>query len=349
MHVHVLSDSIVKLSHIRDVLGDSCEVTAELLNNPKMRSLRYDAVIAAIDIRRPESIVALKEISDDLACVPKRVFLLDQRSRLAMVQSYALGATVVLGTQVSRSRLLAEVLGPQARESESSEHGAEGIRIAAAAAEYIAAMFNAAMRGHPIDVKAATDVGCSIVDRVAEDGLTAWLDTVRDHHEGTYQHCLLVAGVTADFGLSLKFGAQDMERLGLAAMLHDIGKASIPLSVLDKPGRLDDEERKLIETHPVIGFDALDKRAGIPKDILDVVRHHHEYLDGSGYPDGLCGKNISDLTRIVTISDIFAALIERRSYKPTMTREKAFSILCSMDGKLEMPLVSAFGKVALSR
>ena len=76
MQVHVLSDSIVKLSHIRGVLGDSCEVTAELLNNPKMRSLRYDAVIAAIDIRRPESIVALKEISDDLACVPKRVFLL---------------------------------------------------------------------------------------------------------------------------------------------------------------------------------------------------------------------------------------------------------------------------------
>ena len=163
MHVHVLSDSIVKLSQIRGVLGDSCDVTTELLNNPKMRSLRYDAVIAAIDIRRPESIVALKEISDDLACVPKRVFLLDQRSRLATVQSYALGATAVLGTHVSRSRLLAEVLGPQARESDPSEHAAEGIRIAAAAAEYIAAMFNAAMRGHPIDVKAADR--CGMFDR----------------------------------------------------------------------------------------------------------------------------------------------------------------------------------------
>ena len=192
-------------------------------------------------------------------------------------------------------------------------------------------------------------MGCAIVDRVAEDGLTAWLDTVRDHHEGTYQHCLLVAGVTADFGLSLKFGAQDMERLGLAAMLHDIGKANIPLAVLDKPGRLNDEERKLIETHPAIGFDALDKSAGISHEILDVVRHHHEYLDGSGYPDGLCGESIPDLTRIVTISDIFAALIERRSYKPTMPREKAFEILRSMHGKLEMPLVSAFRKVALSR
>jgi HD-GYP domain-containing protein (c-di-GMP phosphodiesterase class II) len=66
------------------------------------------------------------------------------------------------------------------------------------------------------------------------------------------------------------------------------------------------------------------------------------------YPDGLCGESISDLTRIVTISDIFAALIERRSYKPTMPREKAFKILRSMHDKLEMPLVSAFRKVAFS-
>jgi HD-GYP domain-containing protein (c-di-GMP phosphodiesterase class II) len=79
------------------------------------------------------------------------------------------------------------------------------------------------------------------------------------------------------------------------------------------------------------------------------VTAEHECPDGSGYPDGLRGKSISDLTRIVTISDIFAALIERRSYKPTMSREKAFGILRSMDGKLEMPLVSAFAKVALSR
>jgi putative nucleotidyltransferase with HDIG domain len=233
--------------------------------------------------------------------------------------------------------------------SEQHEGAGEGARIAAVAAEYIASMFNAAMGGRPIDIKGAADVGCAIVDRVAEDGLTPWLETVRNHHEGTYQHCLLVAGVSADFGLTLGFGAQDMERLGLAAMLHDIGKANVPLAVLDKRGRLNNEERALIETHPVIGFDKLDDCPGISSEILDVVRHHHEYLDGSGYPDGLCGESISDLTRIVTISDIFSALIERRSYKPTMPREEAFKILSSMQGKLEMPLVSAFRKVALSR
>ena len=349
MHVHVLSDSIVKLSQVRGLLGDACDVTTELLNNSRMSCPQCDAVIAAIDIRRPSSIVALKQMSDDLAGVPKRIFLLDQRSRLALVQSYALGATAVLATHVRRARLLAEVQDRTAKESKAPEHAAEGVRIASLAAEYIASMFNAAMRGLPIDVKEATDVGCAIVDRVAEDGLSAWLDIVRDHHEGTYQHCLLVSGVSADFGLSLGFGAQDMERLGLAAMLHDIGKANIPLAVLDKPGRLNDEERRLIETHPELGFEALDNTPGISDDILDAVRHHHEYLDGSGYPDRLCGESISDLTRIITISDIFAALIERRSYKPTMPREKAFKVLTSMHDKLEMPLVGAFRKVALSR
>jgi HD-GYP domain-containing protein (c-di-GMP phosphodiesterase class II) len=89
--------------------------------------------------------------------------------------------------------------------------------------------------------------------------------------------------------------------------------------------------------------------AGISPEILDAVRHHHEYLDGSGYPDALCAASISDIVRILTISDIFAALIEHRTYKPTMPREQAYEIIRSMEGKLEKPLVAAFRDVALNR
>jgi HD-GYP domain-containing protein (c-di-GMP phosphodiesterase class II) len=77
------------------------------------------------------------------------------------------------------------------------------------------------------------------------------------------------------------------------------------------------------------------------------VRHHHEYLDGSGYPDGLSGAQISDLVRLLTISDIFAALVEARPYKAPMSREDAYQILCGMEGKLEGALIKAFAKVAL--
>ncbi|MFX9973348.1 HD domain-containing phosphohydrolase, partial [Acinetobacter baumannii] len=89
---------------------------------------------------------------------------------------------------------------------------------------------------------------------VAERGLSDWLSTVRRHHEGTYQHCLLVTGVAVGFGLSLGLKNADLERLYSAAMFHDIGKATIPLAILDKPGWLDEQERALIQSHPVTGF-----------------------------------------------------------------------------------------------
>jgi putative nucleotidyltransferase with HDIG domain len=210
-------------------------------------------------------------------------------------------------------------------------------------------MFSAVSAGNPVDVRGAKDAASKIADSIAEDGLSNWLTTVRRHHEGTYQHCLLVTGIAVDFGLNLGLGNADIERLHAAAMFHDIGKARIPLAVLDKPSRLDDAERALIETHPAAGYDALKGNAAISPEILDAVRHHHEYLDGSGYPDALSAESISDIVRMLTIADIFAALIEERHYKPAMPRDRAYEILRSMRGKLELPLVAAFREVALTR
>ena len=89
--------------------------------------------------------------------------------------------------------------------------------------------------------------------------------------------------------------------------------------------------------------------SGISPEILDGVRHHHEYLDGSGYPDGLAGSQISDLVRLLTISDIFAALVESRPYRPPMARQDAYQILCGMERRSwRRALVKAFRKVALA-
>jgi len=187
-----------------------------------------------------------------------------------------------------------------------------------------------------------------IITRVGQDGLSTWLDEVRRYHQGTFQHCLLVTGVAVAFGLDVGFSGGDVSRLGMAATLHDIGKARIPLSILDKPGRLDPEEEEIIRRHPAIGYDLLKGVRGINPEILDGVRHHHEYLDGSGYPDGLSGSQISDLVRLLTISDIFAALVESRPYKAPMPRPDAYQILCGMEGKLEGALLRAFRNVALA-
>jgi putative nucleotidyltransferase with HDIG domain len=349
MSVHVIADTANKLSTLRAMVEAQHAVTSELLGGTSNRCSQVDAVVVTADLRSVENIAALKEVFGKLNHIRKRIFLVDQNAHLFVVQAYALGATRVLGAPVSQANLLAQLSDSNPGEARSND-AMQGAREAASdGAIAIGSMFSAVLSCKPVDVRGAKGAGSRIADCIAEDGLSSWLQTVRRHHEGTYQHCLLVTGIAADFGLSLGLAKRDIERLYSAAIFHDIGKAKIPLAILDKPGHLDAEERALIETHPAAGYEVLKGNAGISPEILDAVRHHHEYLDGSGYPDALCAGSISDIVRILTISDIFAALIEHRSYKPTTSRERAYEIVQGMHGKLEMPLVAAFRDVALNR
>ncbi|MBV9566394.1 MAG: HD domain-containing protein [Bradyrhizobium sp.] len=349
MGVHLVGDTVAKLSALRGIVGKRYPLKSELLREAALGGRNIDAIVVAADLRDVDNIAVLKGMSKKLNRIPKRIFLIDQKSRLSTVQAYALGATAVLSSPVNPAKLLAKLADTKAPTVAPDISLANGREAASAGAACIASMFESVLSGTTIDVEGIQNAGRKIAESVEENGLSDWLATVRRHHEGTYQHCLLVTGVTVDFGLSLGVPKVDLERLYMAAMFHDIGKARIPLTILDKPGRLDDEERALVETHPGAGFDALKDNPGITPEILDAVRHHHEYLDGSGYPDGLCAESIGDLVRILTISDIFAALIEYRTYKPIMPREKAYEILHGMKGKLEKPLLGAFKDVALTR
>jgi putative nucleotidyltransferase with HDIG domain len=349
MSVHVIADNPSKAAAVRAMVEQRHVVTSEMLAGASIKPKGIEAAVVAVDVAEVDNIAALKAVSDKLARIPKRIFLIDGKGRLAIVQAYALGATHVMTSPVNPARLLAK-LSPLEAPSIAPDQISQGsLEAASAGAASIASMFSAVMNGTAVDIGDVKAAGGRIADSIAENGLSDWLATVRRHHEGTYQHCLLVTGVAVDFGLSLGLGRADLERLHSAAMFHDIGKAKIPLAILDKPGRLDDGERALIQSHPVAGFEILQGNSGISPEILDAVRHHHELLDGSGYPDALCAGSIADIVRMLTISDIFAALIEQRTYKPTMPREKAYEILRGMHGKLEMPLVEAFRDVALNR
>jgi len=346
MPVHVIADTSAKLAGVRSLLGRKHAVTSELLRGLNVQRSNIDTLVIRADLRAIDGVCALKQILVDLNRVEKRIFLVEDSAHLAISQAYALGATVVLTGPLNKARLLREVADLTPAELAQKE----GSAAAAASAEVaLASMFSAVAGDMPIDVAGTRNAGAKIADAVEEHGLADWLRTVRRHHEGTYQHCLLVTGIAVDFGLSLGVPKTDIERLYSSAMFHDVGKARIPLNVLDKPGRLDPEERALIETHPAAGYDILTETDGISAEILDAVRHHHEYLDGSGYPDALCAESICDLVRVLTISDIFAALIEERPYKATRSRAEAYDILSSMEGKLERPLLAAFKPVGLTR
>lgn len=344
--VHVLADSSDKLASIRAALEQQFTVAGERLDAEAKLSQVPFAIVIRAELRDVDNIHAIKKRSAGLAKAAKRIFLVEHASHVCISQAYALGATLVLPGPLNKTKLLAALAEPA---SDSSGGSPRPDNAAETAATAIASMFTAVTLDQPIDVDGTKEAGRQIADRITQHGLSEWLTTVRRHHEGTYQHCLLVTGVAIDFGLSLGVGRADLERLYSAAMFHDIGKAQIPLAILDKPGRLDPEERAMIETHPAAGYAFLKGQEKITPEILDAVRHHHEFLDGSGYPDALAGESINDIVRILTISDIFAALIEHRHYKPTMPRTEAYDILCGMTGKLEKALIISFKEVALSR
>lgn len=149
-------------------------------------------------------------------------------------------------------------------------------------------------------------------------------------------HADLVAAVTPEF----------LSHLADAAALHDIGKACIPDAVLLKPSHLSQAEFDLIRQHPIHGATVFEPSpsASFGRLAYDVIRHHHEKWDGTGYPDGLAGEAIPLAARIVAIADAFDALTTWRCYKPASSPERAYKVIQDAAGKHFDPrLVAIFG------
>jgi putative nucleotidyltransferase with HDIG domain len=308
---------------------------------------KFDALIVSADLRVPNNIEGIRKMAVGAVNARKRLFILPKKSHSAIVQARSLGATDILAEPVKLNELLRVLESQVYFDGEAYNTEDPGLQSVYNTATYFNALFSAAGGETALSMIDAEKTTNQIYNAITQHGLKKWLDNVRLHHTGTFQHCLLVTGFAIDFARSLGFSRGDIQRLGLMATLHDMGKARIPISILDKPGKLEVVERVIIETHPGLGCEILTDVEGVTPEILDGVRHHHEFLDGSGYPDQLIDKQISDLVRMLTISDIFSALIENRGYKPAMPRDEAYDVLKSMDGKLEGALVNAFRRVAL--
>lgn len=274
----------------------------------------------------------------------KVVVAVDKGSRLQESRARTLGATAIIHRPIMPEALLRKI-----REDDGEKLAALGAvsdgtltpRILAAA-NSLQGILSAACTGTLVEPTAVQVASDAVIDELEAQGLSSWIETVRTHHSQTYQHSMLVTGVAAAFGEHIGASRKDRHRLSSAGMLHDIGKARIPLAILEKPGALDESEMAVMRKHPEYGLEALGNTSGIPAEMLDIILHHHELLDGSGYPHGLKGSEICDLVRIMTISDIFGALLERRSYKPPLSSETAYQILVDMGPRLDRDLVRAF-------
>ena len=163
----------------------------------------------------------------------------------------------------------------------------------------------------------------------------------------TQGHVERVANLSVAIGRKLGLSDREIEALWFAGVLHDVGKIGIPDFVLNKNGKLNDDEWEIMKKHPIIGYKIclpLNNNLGLAlKGILD----HHEKLDGSGYPDGLKGDMIPEIARIITIVDLYDALVTDRPYRKGMDSEKALSLINdeTMSGKLDAKITKALFEI----
>lgn len=310
-------------------------------------------VVVDLDLGRLESTTCLNRLQNRLGAPGLNVIvLLGPNDQGRTVQARTLGATLCLpranatdvmlpflrkhfGVEVAASPTAPATAPP----SEAQRRTEAGVRQAESA---LACLIGARGRSGTLDLGPVESSLDPIVDALREGGLARWVETVRAYDDVTFQHCLLVAGLCARFALHLGFGERDRQRFVRAALVHDVGKARIPLAILNKPGRLDPDELAVMRTHAPLGYDMLVAAGERDPLTLDAVRHHHEALDGSGYPDKLSSEAISDLVRLLTICDIHAALIEKRPYKKPLPHDEALSILSGMRDKVEIGLLQSF-------
>jgi len=275
------------------------------------------------------------------------LFAVDDGVRHQAVQAQALGATDLVPRPLDRAMLLKKLVGDIDALLGDAPIPANGQSAGlAAGTTALQSIFAAACLGTPLDPTSIDQAGGTAVSNIEDDGLVHWIDIVRKHHGQTYPHCLPVTGVAVAFGKHLGFSAVDRRKLAMAGLLHDVGKAKIPVAILEKAGPLDAREVEVMKQHPILGLEALQDVPGLAPEMLDMVVHHHEYLDGSGYPHGLQSNKLSDFVRLMTIADVFGALIERRSYKAPLLGEAAYRLLESMGDKLDRHILRAFRPIA---
>lgn len=154
-----------------------------------------------------------------------------------------------------------------------------------------------------------------------------WLNIMRHEHEYTAAHCVNVSVLAVAFAAHLGYEGEALDAIGLGALLHDIGLIRTPKAILEKQGKLDPGEVKALRRHPVEGHRLLAPVSGIPPTALNIIRHHHERLDGSGYPDGLAGQAVPPEALIVAVADMYDAMTSERPYAPSMSPHGTVSVI----------------------
>lgn len=182
--------------------------------------------------------------------------------------------------------------------------------------------------GKSVDTKVARTAVAELVNRVSADASAAlWLTSLKDRDEYTSIHCVNVCVLALAFGLHLGLDRNELVNLGTGALLHDVGKTRTPEAILNKPGPLDEREFEIMKRHAEDGYRLLAAGRGTAREVLDIVRLHHERLPGTGYPFGLKGDDIPLAVRIVAVVDTYDAMTSDRAYRDALSADDALNQL----------------------
>jgi len=206
----------------------------------------------------------------------------------------------------------------------------------------VMAMFNEARLGHRLNLAGTLDLVDEIASSIRREP-TALLSVARlkNHDDYTWLHSMAVCGLMITLAQQLGLDEKQVRRVGMGGLLHDVGKAAVPLEILNKPGKLTDEEFEVMRQHPVTGAQML-MEADADDDLLDIALHHHEKVDGSGYPHQLKGDEISLYARMATVCDVYDALTSTRVYRKGWTPAEAMHNMLSWRGHFDSQILHAF-------
>ncbi|MBK1680325.1 HD-GYP domain-containing protein [Rhodocyclus tenuis] len=204
----------------------------------------------------------------------------------------------------------------QLQRTPAAEELARAARICAKGKQAVVSMFQEARMGRAVDAAGAERMVDEIADSVTRNpGALISLARLKTADDYTYLHSVAVCALMVALSRQLDLSEEETRAAGLAGLLHDLGKALMPMEILNKPGKLTDEEFTIVRRHPVEGHRLLSEGRGVTAPTLDVCLHHHEKIDGSGYPEHLSGGEISLLARMGAVCDVYDAITSNRPYK----------------------------------
>ncbi len=199
---------------------------------------------------------------------------------------------------------------------QASAEFARAAKICSQSKRAVTSMFNEARMGKAVDTAGAQKLVEEISDSVMRNpGALISLARLKTADDYTYMHSVAVCALMIALSKQLGLDEKQTRSAGIAGLLHDLGKALMPMEVLNKPGKLTDKEFTIIKSHPAEGHKLLLASTGANEMALDVVLHHHEKTDGSGYPKGLKGSEISLFSKMGAVCDVYDAITSNRPYK----------------------------------